>query len=173
MDQHPIPIRTWVKSIPSRSHPDRNEDAYWSARNGMAHAIIDGMGGSRRVVNGKEIGGEHAAAGLCAALDERLQDLPNNVSVSAAREILSAVIAEGNERVYKHVNAEGNIPPEQIPEGKTANEVMAAACLTALAAGQQPARGDHRGLQRRRAPRRGHGRPECLRAGRHDRARRR
>ena len=124
--------RVWAKSLPSRSHPDRNEDAYWSARNGIAHAVIDGMGGSRRIVDGKEVGGEHAAAGLRAVLDERLQDLPNNVSISAARELLAAVVAEGNARVFREVNAEGNIPPEQIPEGKTANEVMAAACLTAV-----------------------------------------
>ena len=127
-----IPVRTWAKSLPSRSHLERNEDAYWSARNGVAHAVIDGMGGSRRVVDGKEIGGEHAAAGLRAVLEERLQDLPNNVSISAARELLAAVIAEGNARVFREVNAEGNLPPEQIPEGKTADEVMAAACLTAL-----------------------------------------
>ena len=127
-----LQVRTWAKSLPSRTHPDRNEDAYWSARNGVAHAMIDGMGGSRRVVDGKEVGGEHAAAGLRAVIDQRLQDLPNNVSVSAARELLAAVVAEANARVYREVNAEGNIPPEQVPEGKTANEVMAAACLTAL-----------------------------------------
>jgi protein phosphatase len=141
MDQSAIPnpqseiglqVRTWTKTLPSRTHPDRNEDACWSARNGVAHAIIDGMGGSRRVVDGKEVGGEHAAAGLRATLDERLQDLPNNVSVAAARELLAAVVAEANARVFREVNAEGNIPPEQVPEGKTANEVMAAACLTAL-----------------------------------------
>lgn len=124
--------RTWAKSVPSRTHPERNEDAYWSARNNIAHAVIDGMGGSRRVVNNIEIGGEHAAAAIRKVIDERLQDLPTNVSVTAAREILSAVIAEANERVFKQVNAEGNIPPEQIPEGKTAEGVMAAACLTAL-----------------------------------------
>ncbi len=123
--------RIWVKSTPSRAHPERNEDAYWSAHNGLAHAVIDGMGGSRRVVNGKEIGGEHAAAILRATLDDRLQDLPNNVSVSAAREILSAVIAQGDARVFHEINAGGDIPPEQIPEGKTAGDVMAAACLTA------------------------------------------
>src|SRR4051812_11900795 len=95
-----------AKSLPSRTHPDRNEDTYWSARNNIAHAVIDGMGGSRRVVNGKEIGGEHAAAGLRATLEDRLQELPTNVSVSAAREILAAVIAEGNARVYRDVNAE-------------------------------------------------------------------
>jgi protein phosphatase len=127
-----LQVRTWVKSLPSRSHPERNEDAYWSARNAVAHAVIDGMGGSRRVVDGKEIGGEHAAALLRATLDDRLQDLPHNVSISAARELLAAVVAEGNERVFREVNAQGNIPPEQVPEGKTAEEVMAAACLTAF-----------------------------------------
>lgn len=121
-----------AKSLPSRTHPDRNEDAYWSARNNIAHAVIDGMGGSRRVVNGKEIGGEHAAASLRATLEDRLQELPTNVSVAAAREILSAVIAEGNARVFHDVNNAGNIPPEQIPEGKTAEQVMAAACLTVV-----------------------------------------
>ncbi|HST04936.1 MAG TPA: protein phosphatase 2C domain-containing protein [Chloroflexia bacterium] len=125
-------IKTWVKSTPSGTHPERNEDAYWSARNGMAHAVIDGMGGSRRVVNGKEIGGEHAAAGLRATLDARLQDLPPTLSISAARELLSAVVAEAGANVYREVNASGQIPPEQIPEGKTAEDVMAAAVMTAL-----------------------------------------
>jgi serine/threonine protein phosphatase PrpC len=125
-------VKVWVKSTPSGTHPDRNEDAYWSARNGMAHAVIDGMGGSRRVVAGKEVGGEHAAAGLRAVLDERLQDLPPNLSVTAARELLSAVVLEGGERVFREVNASGQIPPEQIPSGKTAEDVMAAAVMTAL-----------------------------------------
>jgi serine/threonine protein phosphatase PrpC len=98
----------------------------------MAHAVIDGMGGSRRVVNGKEIGGEHAAAGLRATLDARLQDLPPTLSISAARELLSAVVAEAGANVYREVNASGQIPPEQIPEGKTAEDVMAAAVMTAL-----------------------------------------
>ena len=128
----PSPIKTWVKSTPSATHPDRNEDAYWSARNGMAHAVIDGMGGSRRVVNGKEIGGEHAAAGVRAILDARLQDLPPTLSVTAAEELLSAVVAEAGASVYRDVNAGGQIPPEQIPDGKTAGDVMAAAVMTAL-----------------------------------------
>jgi serine/threonine protein phosphatase PrpC len=128
----PAPIKIWVKSTPSATHLDRNEDAYWSARNGMAHAVIDGMGGSRRVVNGKEIGGEHAAAGVRATLDARLQDSPATLSVSAARELLSAVVAEAGANVYRDVNAGGQIPPEQIPAGKTAEDVMAAAVMTAL-----------------------------------------
>jgi serine/threonine protein phosphatase PrpC len=125
-------LRVWTKTLPSRTHPERNEDLAWSAKNSMAHAVIDGMGGSRRVVDGKEIGGEHAAVMLGKVLDERLRDLPSDLSVSAARELLSAVVAEGGERIYREVNAEGQIPPEQIPEGKTAEDVMAAAVMTAL-----------------------------------------
>jgi serine/threonine protein phosphatase PrpC len=90
------------------------------------------MGGSRRVVDGKEIGGEHAAATLGKALDERLQSLPPDLPVASARELLSVVVAQGGERVYREVNAEGKIPPEQIPEGKNAEDVMAAAVMTAL-----------------------------------------
>jgi serine/threonine protein phosphatase PrpC len=90
------------------------------------------MGGSRRVVDGKEIGGEHAAAMLGKALDDRLQGLPPDLSVQAARELLAIVVGEGGERIYREVNAEGNIPAEQIPEGKTADDVMAAAVMTAL-----------------------------------------
>jgi len=124
-------VRAWTKSLPSREHPDRNEDRAWSARNGVAHAVIDGMGGSRRVVNGREIGGEHAAAGLAAVLDERLQDLPSDLSITAARELLSVVVAEAGARVYQEVNASGQIPREQIPEGKTIEDVMAGAVMTA------------------------------------------
>ena len=85
-------VRVWTKSLPSRTHPERNEDLAWSSTNGVAHAVIDGMGGSRRVVNGKEIGGEHAAAMLGKALDERLQSLPPDLSVQAARELLAVVV---------------------------------------------------------------------------------
>jgi serine/threonine protein phosphatase PrpC len=98
----------------------------------MAHAVIDGMGGSRRVVNGREIGGEHAAAALAATLKERLSDLPPTLSVQAARELLTIVVTEGGARIFRDVNASGQIPPEQIPEGRTAEEVMAAAVMTAL-----------------------------------------
>jgi PPM family protein phosphatase len=125
-------VHVWTKSLPSRTHPERNEDLAWSSTNGVAHAVIDGMGGSRRVVKGKEIGGEHAAAMLGKVLGERLQSLPPDLSVTAARELLSVVVAEGGEHVYKEVNAEGQIPPEQIPEGKTAEDVMAAAVMTTL-----------------------------------------
>jgi len=125
-------IHVWAKSLPSREHPERNEDAYWSATNGIAHAVIDGMGGSRRVVEGKEVGGEHAAAGLVAVLNERLQDLPSDLSTTAARELLSVVVAEAGAKVYYEVNASGKIPPEQIPEGKDAEDVMAAAVMTSV-----------------------------------------
>jgi serine/threonine protein phosphatase PrpC len=94
--------------------------------------VIDGMGGSRRVVNGKEIGGEHAAAMLGKVLDDRLQSLPPDLSVTSARELLSVVVGEGGERIYREVNAGGQIPPEQIPEGKNAEDVMAAAVMTTL-----------------------------------------
>lgn len=121
----------WTKTLPSREHPERNEDRAWSAKNGLAHAVIDGMGGSRRVVEGREIGGEHAAAGVVAVLSERLQDLPAGISIVAARELLSVVVAEAGARIFKEVNASGQIPQEQIPEGKNAEDVMAAAVMTA------------------------------------------
>lgn len=125
-------VRVWTSTLPSRTHPERNEDLAWSSTNGVAHAVIDGMGGSRRVVNGKEVGGEQAAAMLGKVLDERLQSLPPDLSVNAARELLSVVVAEGGEHIFKEVNAAGQIPPEQIPEGKTAEDVMAAAVMTTL-----------------------------------------
>lgn len=124
-------VHVWTKSLPSREHPDRNEDGAWSARNNVAHAVIDGMGGSRRMVEGREIGGEHATAGLLAVLDERLQDLPSDLSITAARELLSVVVAEAGARVFRDVNAQGQIPQEQIPEGKTVEDVMAGAVMTA------------------------------------------
>ncbi len=123
-------VRVWAKSLPSLEHPERNEDLAWSSNNGIANAVIDGMGGSRRVVAGKEVGGEHAAAGLGAVLDERLQNLPADLSATAARELLQVVVAEAGARVFKEVNASGQIPPEQIPEGKTSEDVMAAAVMT-------------------------------------------
>jgi serine/threonine protein phosphatase PrpC len=125
-------VRTWVKSLPSRSHLERNEDSYWSAANGMAHAVIDGMGSSRRTVNGREVGGEHAAAGLVAALRSRLEDLPPTIAPQAARELLTIAAAEAGAAIFASVNANGKIPPEEVPEGKTAHDVMAAACMTAL-----------------------------------------
>jgi protein phosphatase len=125
-------VSTWAKSLPSRSHPERNEDAYWSAKNGMAHAVIDGMGSSRRVVNGREIGGEHAAAHHAEALKNRLEDLPSTIAAPAARELLTIAAAEAGEATFNEINAAGNIPPDEVPEGKTAHDVMAAACMTAL-----------------------------------------
>jgi serine/threonine protein phosphatase PrpC len=125
-------VHIWVKSLPSRAHLERNEDAYWSAANGMAHAVIDGMGSSRRVVNGRDVGGEHAAAHLVAALKARLEDLPSTIAPPAARELLTIAAAEAGEATFKEINASGNIPPDQVPEGKTAHDVMAAACMTAL-----------------------------------------
>jgi serine/threonine protein phosphatase PrpC len=125
-------VRVWSKSVPSRSHPERNEDLAWSAANGVAHAVIDGMGGSRRVVNGREVGGEHAAGILGEALSKRLQELPQDLQVTTARELLSIVVAEAGERIFTEVNSSGEIPPEQITEGKTAEDMMAAAVMTAV-----------------------------------------
>ncbi|MEO8285920.1 MAG: protein phosphatase 2C domain-containing protein [Chloroflexota bacterium] len=125
-------VQVWTKSLPSRTHLERNEDLAWSSTNGVAHAVIDGMGGSRRIVNGKEVGGEHAAAALGKVLEERLQSLPPDLSVQAARELLSVVVAEGGAGIFSGVNANGEIAPDQIPEGKTAEDVMAAAVMTAL-----------------------------------------
>ncbi len=124
-------VKVWAKSLPSRQHPERDEDLAWSARNGVAHAVIDGMGGSRRVVNGREIGGEQAAAAIGEVLSARLEDLPDDLQVNAARELLAIVVAQAGEQIYSSVNASGEIPPEQMPEGKTAEDVMAAAVMTA------------------------------------------
>lgn len=125
-------IRTWTKTLPSREHPEHNEDLIWSARNGVAHAMIDGMGGARRMVNGKAVGGEHAAAKIAEVLDTRLQDLPDNLSVTAARELLAVAVSEAGPKVYNEVNASGRIPASEVPAGKTAQEAMAAAVMTGL-----------------------------------------
>jgi serine/threonine protein phosphatase PrpC len=125
-------IRTWSKTLPSREHLDHNEDLIWSSRNGIAHVVIDGMGGARRIVDGKPVGGEHAAAKIAEVLDARLQDLPDTLSVTAARELLSVVVAEAGPRVFQEVNASGQIPPSEVPEGKTVMEAMAAAVMTGL-----------------------------------------
>lgn len=84
------------------------------------------------MVEGKEIGGEHAAAALGKALEARLQGLPPDLSAQAARELLAVVVAEGGEKIFREVNAAGEIPPEQIPQGKEVEDVMAAAVMTAL-----------------------------------------
>lgn len=126
-----LPVRVWAATAPSRSHPERNEDAYWSAENGVVHAVIDGMGGSRRLVPGLgEVGGEHAAQGIVRVLDERLQGVSPDITVEEARETLRRVLSEAAVRVFREVNAEGAIPPEQVPEGSSALDVMAAACAT-------------------------------------------
>ncbi len=125
-------IRTWSKSLPSRDHPGHNEDLIWSARNGIAHAMIDGMGGARRIVDGKAVGGEHAAARIAEVLDVRLQDLPETLSVTAARELLAVAVAEAGPKVFQEVNASGQIPASQVPAGKTPHEAMAAAVMTGL-----------------------------------------
>lgn len=127
----PFSVKVWAKSLPSRGHLERNEDWYWSAANGVAHAVIDGMGSARRVVDGKEIGGEHASRMIGKVFDERLQNLPYDLSIQAARELLSVAVDEAGKRVFRDVNASGQIPPEQIPEGKTSMDVMAAAVMTA------------------------------------------
>ncbi len=132
LESAPFTVRVWAKSLPSRTHLERNEDWYWSAANGVAHAVIDGMGSARRVVDGREIGGEHASRTIGKVLDERLQNLPFDLSIQAARELLSVVVAEAGARVYEEVNAAGEVPPEQIPEGKTVGDVMAAAVMTAV-----------------------------------------
>jgi serine/threonine protein phosphatase PrpC len=126
-------LRTWSKTLPSREHPEHNEDLIWSARNGIAHAIIDGMGGARRIVNGKPVGGEHAAAKIAEVLDARLQDLPDTLSVTAARELLSIAVSEAGPKVFHEINASGQIPASEVPPGKTAQEAMAAAVMTGLA----------------------------------------
>ena len=127
-----LSVRMWSKSLPSRTHPERNEDLAWSAANRVAHAVVDGMGGVRRQVEGHEIGGEHAAAMIGEVLKAHLEDLPTDLAATDARELLSVVVSEADERIYKELNAAGQVPPEQIPEGKAAEDVMVAAVMTAL-----------------------------------------
>src|SRR5438445_11542622 len=113
-----LSVRMWSKSLPSRTHPERNEDLAWSAANRVAHAVVDGMGGVRRQVEGREIGGEHAARIIGEVLQARLQDLPRTLSIEEARELLGVVVAEADARIYNELNAAGEIPNEQIPVGK-------------------------------------------------------
>jgi serine/threonine protein phosphatase PrpC len=69
---------------------------------------------------------------LATVLEERLQDLPSDLSITSARELLSVVVAEAGARIYEKVNSSGQIPPEQVPQGKTVDEVMAGAVMTSL-----------------------------------------
>lgn len=126
-----LTVRVWSKSVPSRTHPERDEDLAWSAANRQAHAVVDGMGGSRRVVAGREIGGEHAAQVIGAVLAARLADLPPTVPVETARDLLGLVVREAGARIYRELNESGQIPPGEIPAGKTAEDVMVAAVMTA------------------------------------------
>jgi serine/threonine protein phosphatase PrpC len=130
MGEHPM-VRVWVKSLPSRTHLDRDEDLAWTAANGVAYAVIDGMGRARRTVNGREIGGEHAAAVIGESLTAALNDLPPTISVDHARNLLGAVTEAAGKRIFTELNSSGQIPPDQIPDGKTAEDVMVAAVMTA------------------------------------------
>ncbi|MGI8587741.1 MAG: PP2C family protein-serine/threonine phosphatase [Chloroflexia bacterium] len=125
-----VTVRRWAKSLPSRLHPERDEDLGWSAANGLAHVVVDGMGSARRQITGREIGGEHAAGLIAEVVEARLQNLPTDLSVPAARELLASVVAEAGARVYHELNNDGKIPAEQIPSGKSAEDVMVAACMT-------------------------------------------
>src|SRR5689334_18091910 len=125
-----VTLRVWQKSLPSRTHLDHDEDLAWSAANGLAHVVVDGMGSARRVVDGREIGGEHAAAMIGTVLEARLQDLPSTLAVPAARDLLVAVVQEAGARIFEELNSAGNIPPEQVPPDKTAEDVMVAAVMT-------------------------------------------
>ncbi|MFL5733411.1 MAG: PP2C family protein-serine/threonine phosphatase [Chloroflexia bacterium] len=125
-------IKLWSKSLPSRLHPERNEDLAWSAANRVAHAVVDGMGGVRRKVEGGEIGGENAAHIIGEVLKAHLEDLPTTLSADDAKELLRVVVSDANDRIFRELNASGQIPPDQIPEGKTAEDVMVAAVMTAL-----------------------------------------
>jgi serine/threonine protein phosphatase PrpC len=127
-----LAVRLWSKSLPSRTHPDRDEDLAWSATNRMAHAVIDGMGSARRVVAGREVGGEHAAQLIGATMSARLENLPDNMPVPAARELLTAVVHEAALRVFRDLNESGQIPDSEVPAGKTVEDVLVAAVLTAV-----------------------------------------
>ncbi|HUS17937.1 MAG TPA: protein phosphatase 2C domain-containing protein [Chloroflexia bacterium] len=127
-----VVVRTWTKSLPSRTHLDRDEDLAWSAPNGVAHVVIDGMGSARRQVAGREIGGEHAARLIGEVLSARLSALPDDLGIPDARQLLIAVVQEAGARIFHELNSAGQIAPDQIPAGRTAEDVMVAAVMTGL-----------------------------------------
>jgi serine/threonine protein phosphatase PrpC len=98
----------------------------------VAHAVVDGMGSVRRKTTEGEIGGEHAATIIAKALSERLDNLPADLTVQQARELLSVAVNEAGARVFHELNMSGEIPAELIPEGKSALDVMPAAVMTVL-----------------------------------------
>ncbi len=124
-------MRVWSKSLPSLTHPDRDEDLAWSAGDGVAYAAVDGMGSARRKVVGGEIGGEHAAALIGETLTAYLRDVPPTVAVETARDLLCAAVEAAGKRIFHDLNADGVIPPDQIPAGKSDEDVMVAAVMTA------------------------------------------
>ncbi len=124
-------LRIWAKSVPSLTHPARDEDLAWTAPNQGAVATVDGMGSARRRVAGGEIGGEHAAALIGETLTAYLGEVPLTVAVGTARDLLCAAVEAAGKRIFHELNADGVIPPEQIPAGKTAEDVMVAAVMTA------------------------------------------
>ncbi|MBA3531839.1 MAG: hypothetical protein H0T73_07970 [Ardenticatenales bacterium] len=126
-------IKSWVATVPSPTHPDRNEDNLWVAASGRAAAVIDGMGGYRRRTAHGDVGGEHASSLASKILAERLDAWDGLLSMKEAKVVLRQVIEEINARLWQDLNWSGKVPPEENPDGKSVDETSVGAAMTLVA----------------------------------------
>ncbi|MGB0389053.1 MAG: PP2C family protein-serine/threonine phosphatase [Ardenticatenaceae bacterium] len=126
-------IKSWVESVPSPTHPERNEDNLWIAASNCAAAVIDGMGGYRRQTATGMIGGEHASMLAAQVLAEKLDEWDGSHSLQESKRLLRDVIRAVNARIWDGLNWSGNIPKEENSEGKEVYELSVGAAMTLVA----------------------------------------
>lgn len=105
----------------SIDHPVRNEDAYlvYAGDGTVApvFAVIDGMGGHQHTTNtGSLISGRDASQMVRTVLMEDLARLPKDISAERGGDAEKKVVAalrRANERIYRGINGDGDLPIQQ------------------------------------------------------------
>lgn len=126
-------IKSWIATLPSPTHPDRNEDNLWVAANLRAAAVIDGMGGYRRQSAKGAIGGEHASALAAQVLAETLDQWDGSNTLQDSKVLLRDAIYAVNQRIWQDLNWSGRIPAEENAQGKHVHELTVGVAMTLVA----------------------------------------
>ena len=125
-------IKSWVATLPSPTHPDRNEDNLWIAASNRAAAVIDGMGGYRRQTATGVIGGEDASTLAAQVLAEKLDGWDGSYTLQDSKILVRDAIHVVNARIWQQLNWSGKIPAEENLEGKQIHELTVGVAMTVV-----------------------------------------
>jgi PPM family protein phosphatase len=89
----PVPFQIHAESRAHEDHPERNEDAKFISKDGLAFGVFDGMGG--------EFGGQEASNSAKGYLLKALDTFPERQSLQQETQLIHDILVDANKKILR------------------------------------------------------------------------